>query len=234
MNLFYAPDIGGHIHSLNKEDSNHLVRVFRAMDGDIVYITDGKGTIYKCVITDANPKSCLVEIVDKTAGKDQRSFILQVAIAPTKNISRFEWFLEKSTEIGIDVITPLLCDHSERKVIKTDRLNRVLIAAMKQSLKSHLPVLHELTKFSDFIRKPFEGQKFIAFVNDNTDELIDICRRNTNTLLLIGPEGDFSKEEITEAEKFGFIPVGLGPSRLRTETAGVVACHTVNLLNLAK
>lgn len=234
MNLFYAPDIGGHIHSLNKEDSNHLARVFRAKNGDTVYITDGKGAIYKCVITDANPKNCQVEIVDKTAGKDRKSFILQIAIAPTKNISRFEWFLEKSTEIGIDVITPLLCDHSERKVIKTDRSNRVLIAAMKQSLKSHLPVLHELTKFSDFIRKPFEGQKFIAFVNDNTDELIDICRRNTNTLLLIGPEGDFSKEEITEAEKLGFIPVGLGPSRLRTETAGVVACHTVNILNLAK
>ena len=235
MNLFYAPDIGGHIHTLNKDDSNHLVRVFRAQNGDTVFITDGKGTIYECVITDANPKSCQVEITEAAAGKDKRGFSLEIAIAPTKNISRFEWFLEKSTEIGVDVITPLLCDHSERKVIKTDRLNRVLIAAMKQSLKSHLPVLHELTGFRKFISQPFKGQKFIAYVDENTEnELFHICRPDTDTLVLIGPEGDFSDEEITEARDQGFVPVQLGPSRLRTETAGVVACHTVNLINLSK
>jgi len=232
VNLFYAPDIGGHIYSLNKDDSNHLVRVFRARKGDTVYLTDGKGTFYECIVTNPDPKKCEVEVSDKTSGKDERKFLLQIAIAPTKNISRFEWFLEKSTEIGIDVITPLLCDHSERKMTKPDRLTRVLIAAMKQSLKSYLPVLNELTGFNDFVKRPFKGQKFIAYVNDHTNELFDICRPDTDTLVLIGPEGDFSKEEITEALDHGFIPVQLGPSRLRTETAGVVACHTVNLINL--
>lgn len=236
MNLFYEPDINQQqIVTLNKDDSAHLVRVLRAKNGDTVHLTDGQGFIYECIVIDSNPKKCRVENVKKEAGKDVRPFKLQIAIAPTKNISRFEWFLEKSTEIGIDDIIPLLCDHSERKVIKSERLNRVLIAAMKQSLKSHLPVLKELMKFNELIHMPFEGQKYIAYVDEAQDnELVDLCQKNIDTLVLIGPEGDFSKEEISAAVKQGFIPVKLGPSRLRTETAGVVACHTVNLVNLSK
>ncbi len=234
MNLFYEPDINDRqIITLNKDDSGHLARVLRAQAGDTVHLTDGKGFFYTCVVTEPNPKKCKVEILKKEAGKDIRPFKIHIAIAPTKNISRFEWFLEKSTEIGIDEITPLLCEHSERKIIKTDRLNRVLVAAMKQSLKSHLPVLHKLTPFDELIRTPFSGQKFIAYVDEGVeDELVHVCRKATDTLILIGPEGDFSKREIDEAIKNGFIPVRLGPSRLRTETAGVTACHTVNLVNL--
>lgn len=233
MNLFYESEITGKTVTLNKDDSGHLVRVLRAKAGDTVHLTDGKGYFYECIITDPNPKKCVVEIKNKKAGNDARPFRLHIAIAPTKNISRFEWFLEKSTEIGIDVITPLLSGHSERKIIKNDRLTRILVAAMKQSLKSHLPELEEIIKFKDLINKPFNGQKFIAYVDDGLeDELFHICKKNTDTLVLIGPEGDFSKEEITEAINHGFTPVKLGPSRLRTETAGVVACHTVNLINL--
>ena len=233
MNLFYESEITGPTVTLNKDDSGHLVRVLRANPGDTIHLTDGKGFFYECTVIDPNPKRCLVEIKKKEAGNDLRPFRLYVAIAPTKNISRFEWFLEKSTEIGIDEITPLLSEHSERKVIKTNRLNRVLIAAMKQSLKSHLPVLHEITPFKELIKTPFHGQKFIAYVDDKVeDELFHICKRTTDTLVLIGPEGDFSKKEITEAITHGFVPVKLGPSRLRTETAGIAACHTVNLVNL--
>lgn len=234
MNLFYDHDIDGQFYTLNKDDSNHLVRVLRIKVGETVFVTDGKGMLFECVVTDTNPKSCQIEIIKKTPGADKRNFNLQIAIAPTKNISRFEWFLEKSTEIGIDSISPVLCDHSERKTIKVDRLNRVITAAMKQSLKSFHPKLDDLININDFIKRPFQGQKFIAYVNyDIKNELFNMCKPNVDTIILIGPEGDFSKEEISKAIDNGFIPVKLGPSRLRTETAGIVACHTVNLANLS-
>jgi len=233
MNLFYDPDITGQLYTLNKVDSNHLVRVLRIKIGETVFVTNGKGMLFECIVSDTNPKSCQIEIVNKTPGGDKRNFNLQIAIAPTKNISRFEWFLEKSTEIGVDCISPILCDHSERKTIKLDRLNRVITAAMKQSLKSFHPKLDDLININDLIEKPFQGQKIIAYVdNEIENELFNMCKPNVDTLVLIGPEGDFSKEEISKAIDNGFIPVKLGPSRLRTETAGIVACHTVNLVNL--
>jgi len=233
MNLFYDRDITGQLYTLNKVDSNHLVRVLRIKIGETVFVTNGKGMLFECIVSDTNPKSCQIEIVNKTPGGDKRNFNLQIAIAPTKNISRFEWFLEKSTEIGVDCISPILCDHSERKTIKLDRLNRVITAAMKQSLKSFHPKLDDLININDLIEKPFQGQKIIAYVdNEIENELFNMCKPNVDTLVLIGPEGDFSKEEISKAIDNGFIPVKLGPSRLRTETAGIVACHTVNLVNL--
>jgi len=233
MNLFYAPDISGQFYTLNGDDSIHLVRVLRIKIGETVFVTDGKGMLFECVVTDTNRKSCQIDIVNKTRGADKRNFNLQIAIAPTKNISRFEWFLEKSTEIGIDRISPILCVHSERKTIKTERLKRVITTAMKQSLKSFHPKLNDLININDFIEKPFQGQKFIAYVDNKIEnELFNMCKPNTDTLVLIGPEGDFSKEEIANAIDNGFIPVKLGPSRLRTETAGIVACHTVNMVNL--
>jgi 16S rRNA (uracil1498-N3)-methyltransferase len=233
-NFFYSPDIEGAFHTLDKDDSNHLVRVLRIKQGDKVFVTNGKGLVYECVITDPNPRGCQLEIIQLKDGDDKRKFNLSIGIAPTKNINRFEWFLEKSTEIGIDTFIPVLTENSERKVIKEERLNRVITSAVKQSLKSFHPELKSMTSFSELIKLPFDGQKFIAYVDSTVkEELHHLCKPVTNTLVLIGPEGDFSTDEISLARKHGFIPVKLGPSRLRTETAGVVACHTINLVNLS-
>ena len=232
MNLFYSPNIVEPISTLSEEESKHIIRVLRKTVGDVVFFTDGKGYNYKCIIVDANSKKCVIEITEKTIGKDKRDIILQIAIAPTKNITRYEWFLEKSTEIGIDIITPIICYHSERKEIKVDRLNKVITSAIKQSLKSHHPKLTEKIKFNVLIKAPFDGQKFIAYIDEDvTLELSKAYTSGENALVLIGPEGDFSPEEVTMAKENGFIPVSLGKSRLRTETAGIVACHTISLLN---
>lgn len=233
MNLFYAADINGQFYTLSTEESKHIIRVLRMKSGDTVFFTDGKGYIYECRISDANPKSCEVEILAKRPGDDKRAFLLQLAVAPTKNIARFEWFLEKATEIGIDTISPIICNHSERKAIKVDRLNRVITAAMKQSLKSFHPKLEEAASFPKLLTQKFEGQKFIAYIDiDVTLELSKAYIQSQNALVLIGPEGDFSPEEVELAKSHGFIPVRLGPSRLRTETAAIAACHTINLANL--
>lgn len=232
MNLFYAPDINDDFFSLNTEESKHIVRVLRMKQGDTIRFTDGRGYFYDCKIIDANPRACQLKVNEKFEGTDHRPFHLQIAIAPTKNINRFEWFLEKATEIGIDWITPLICDHSERKEVNSNRLNRVLVAAMKQSLKSALPILDEAISFSDFITQPINNQKYIAYINEGiSTELSKLYQPKQDALVLIGPEGDFSQNEVNLAISEGFKPVKLGPSRLRTETAGVVACHTINLLN---
>jgi 16S rRNA (uracil1498-N3)-methyltransferase len=235
MNLFYASEISGELFTLDKEESNHLVRVLRMTENELVHFTDGKGFFYECKIVDANPKKCVVSIEKKYEGSDHRNFFLQIGIAPTKNNARFEWFLEKSTEIGIDTITPLICAHSERKEVKTERLNKVITAAVKQSIKSRHPLLEEQNTFSSFVNKDFNGQKFIAYVDKENDiSLSKAYLPGNNALVLIGPEGDFSPEEIELAKKNGYIPINLGPSRLRTETAGIVACHTINLMNSLK
>jgi len=232
MNLFYAPDIIQPFYQLPEEESKHLIRVFRYRVGDEVFFTDGTGFIYTCKIIDASPKHCKVEVMEKKEGADKRSFKVQMGVAPTKNISRFEWYLEKATEIGIDTIIPFVSFHSERKDIKADRLNRVITAAVKQSLKSYHPQLHRLMKFKEMIELPYEGQKFIAFIDDDvTLELSKAYHPGGSAFVLIGPEGDFSIDEVEMAKQHGFIPVKLGPSRLRTETAAVAACHTINLLN---
>ena len=232
MNLFYAPYLTEPAFILTEEESKHIVRVLRKSAGDIVFFTDGLGYIYRCVIKEANPKKCLIEIIEKTAGNDKRYFKLHIAIAPTKNITRFEWFLEKSTEIGIDSITPIICSHSERKEVKTHRLNKVITSAMKQSLKTHHPKLEEKVSFKEIINIPFDGQKFIAYIDDSvTLELSKAYIPGQDVIVLIGPEGDFSPEEVKQAFEKGFIPVRLGTSRLRTETAGIVACHTINMVN---
>ncbi|NQU35758.1 MAG: 16S rRNA (uracil(1498)-N(3))-methyltransferase [Bacteroidetes bacterium] len=233
MNLFYSPNIVEPVTTLSEEESKHIIRVLRKTVGDIVFFTDGKGYNYKCIIVDANSKKCVIEITEKTIGKDKRDTILQIAIAPTKNITRYEWFLEKSTEIGIDIITPIICYHSERKEIKVDRLNKVITSAMKQSLKSYHPKLNNKQRYNDFIKQDFDGYKYIAYIDDEvTNELFEQYIPGNNALILIGPEGDFSKEEFNLAKQNGFVPIRLGKSRLRTETAGIVACHTIALKNL--
>lgn len=232
MNLFYAPEISGQLFTLDKDESGHLIRVLRMKTNDIVHFTDGKGFFYQSKIVEANPKKCVLAIEKKYQGTDNRNYFLQIGIAPTKSNSRFEWFLEKATEIGIDKITPLICERSERKEVKTDRLNRVITAAIKQSIKSFHPMLEEQQTFYSLVSKIFDGQKFIAYVEKEISlSLAKAYLPGNNVLVLIGPEGDFSPEEIEMATKNGFIPINLGISRLRTETAGVVACHTINLLN---
>lgn len=232
MHLFYTPDINEKIYSLNEEESKHCMRVLRLQKDDKINLIDGKGGLYTARIIDTNPKKCILEVLDYKQEYGKRDFYLHIAIAPTKNISRFEWFLEKATEIGIDEITPLLCEHSERKIIKPDRLNKVITAAVKQSLKAYHPKLNVLTKFSDFISANNKGEKYIAHCEENEKRnLKDICKSKTDIVILIGPEGDFSPKEIKQAQENNFTEISLGNSRLRTETAGIVACHTINIIN---
>lgn len=232
MHLFYTPDIQHKIHLLNEEESKHCMRVLRLYEGDSILLTDGQGSLYEALLKIANPKACSFEITKRIQEYGKREFKLSIAIAPTKNTDRFEWFLEKVTEIGIDEIIPLICKYSERKDIKPERLEKVIISAMKQSQKAYLPDLLTIQKFKEFINKPFDGNKFIAHcINNEKNRLKNLIRQGGNVLILIGPEGDFSPEEIQMALSAGFTPVSLGDSRLRTETAGVVACHTVNLIN---
>ncbi len=232
MQIFFIPEISGEIVNLSAEESKHAVKVLRLSDGDRVQIVDGKGGFYQAEIVDANHKSCVLKITESVTNFEKRNFKLHIAIAPTKNIDRFEWFLEKCTEIGIDGITPLLSEHSERKVIKPERLEKILVSAMKQSLKAYLPQLDDLTRFTDLLQKEFPGKKYIAHCNDGVKpHLKNEIMSGDDVLILIGPEGDFSPEEVEEAKAKGFQEISLGNARLRTETAGVVACHIVNLAN---
>lgn len=232
MHIFYTPDFAGTTYTLDESESKHCVRVLRLERGEELVLVDGRGGLFNAQIEDPNPKRCAVRIVGEKLNYGARSFSVQVAIAPTKNIERIEWFLEKATEIGIERVIPLLCHHSERKEIKADRLEKVMVSAMKQSLKAYLPQLDALTKFSALVKQPFDGQKFIAHCEEQHRELLkNVVVPGKNYLILIGPEGDFSPEEIELALANGFQPVSLGESRLRTETAGLVACHTLNLLN---
>jgi 16S rRNA (uracil1498-N3)-methyltransferase len=232
MNLFYAPGINAEYYTLPKEESKHIVKVLRKNEGDVVHFTDGNGWFYETRIISASQNRCEVQILKKTEGGDKRNYYLHIAIAPTKNNDRLEWFLEKSTEIGIDEITPIICEQSERKLVKPERLVRVITSAVKQSLKSFHPKLNNQFKFKAFLEQDFNGQKFIAYIDKDVRlELSKAYKEGENALVLIGPEGDFRPEEVEFAKQKGFVPISLGKSRLRTETAGVVACHTINLLN---
>jgi 16S rRNA (uracil1498-N3)-methyltransferase len=231
MHLFYCPDITGTAYTLSEEESKHCIRVLRLKQGGTIHITDGRGNTHECRITGDHPKRCAVDIVSTISTPARSSGHLHIAIAPTKNTERFEWFLEKATEIGIDEITPLFCQHSERTVLKLPRLEKVMASAMKQSLKSWLPQLREPREFADLITAGFSGQKFIAYCETGKEQhLKALLKPGTDTIILIGPEGDFAPSEIETAVSNGFIPVSLGSSRLRTETAGVVACTIFNFL----
>jgi 16S rRNA (uracil1498-N3)-methyltransferase len=232
MHLFYSPIVNADQNILGEQESWHCTRVLRLAEGGTIHLTDGKGSLYECIIRLANPKNCLVSVVSVQKEYLKRKNYLHIGIAPTKNMDRIEWFLEKATEIGIDEITPVFCTHSERIRMKTERLEKILVAAMKQSLKAYLPKLNEPTVLKNILERDFNGRKFIAYCESGEeDELQKIYRKGADALILIGPEGDFSPEEITLAKKQGFVPISLGKSRLRTETAGIVACHTISLLN---
>ena len=234
MYLFYCPDILTR-QTLSEEESAHCVRVLRYSVGDEILVTDGRGTTYTARITNPHPKHCEFEVLSSEKQQPHHSFHLHIAIAPTKNIERMEWAIEKCVEIGVDEITPLLCRFSERKQLRTDRLEKIILSAAKQSLTPYLPVLHELTPYDEFISSQPSAvslQKFIAHCYKDEKRLLkDEIERGRDVLALIGPEGDFSEQEVAEALSLGFIPVSLGNSRLRTETAAVVACHTAVLVN---
>ena len=232
MHLFYTPDLNGNLYTLNEIESKHCVRVLRLNINDQIQLIDGKGGFYTAKIINSNPKKCIVEIIETKKDYGKRNHYLHIAIAPTKNIDRFEWFLEKATEIGIDEITPVICEHSERKAIKPDRLEKIIVSAIKQSIKAYKPKLNDLMKFKDFIKQNSDSKKFIAHCEENhKTPLKSNYHKGQNTIILIGPEGDFSPEEIELAKQNKYTEISLGESRLRTETAGVVACHTINLIN---
>ncbi len=233
MQLFYAPDIDNETNefTFDKEESKHIVKVLRKLEGSILHITNGKGFLFICEIILASEKKCVVKI-NESQFTEARNFRIHMVVAPTKMNDRYEWFLEKAAEIGVDEITPIICDHSERKIIKTERFDKILISAMKQSNQMYLPVLNEPIKLTDFLSKEISGQKFIAHCEETEKvELKDRIEKQQHYTLLIGPEGDFSTNEINKALASGYLPVALGNTRLRTETAAIVGCHTFALLN---
>lgn len=232
MHLFYTPDITAGIYTLSGEESRHCQKVLRLGEGDTIHLTDGVGTLYEARLLDASGKQVTVEVTGKKEGYGKRPYHIHLAVAPTKSIDRFEWSLEKATEIGVDEVTPMLCEHSERKVVRHDRLFKVITAAVKQSLKAYHPILNEITSFDRFVSEQRQGQLFIAHLEENNPILLQKAyTRGQDVTLLIGPEGDFSKNELQSAIQAGFQCISLGASRLRTETAAVVACHAVSLLN---
>lgn len=231
MYLFYTPDIEL-TKCLSEEESQHCVRVLRYGRGDEILLTDGQGNTYNAQITNPHPKHCEFEVLSKERQEPSHHFHLHIAIAPTKNIERVEWMVEKCTEIGIDEITPLLCRFSERKQLRTDRLEKIILSAAKQSLTPYLPKLNQLTPYNDFIKHQEADTKFIAHCYKNEkQELADLIQKGKSAIILIGPEGDFSEQEVETALRLGYVPVSLGNSRLRTETAAIVACHTAVLMN---
>jgi len=228
MQLFYLEHPKDEI-ILSAEESKHAIKVLRKKEEDILGFTDGRGNFYKAEIRVADSRKCRLQIVSSEQKPKQHNYHLHIAIAPTKNMDRFEWFLEKATEIGINEITPIICSRSERKVIKTERCTRILLSAMKQSLKFHLPKLNEAISLSDFIKQDFEGAKYIAHCKDGKKNELKTEDKTEKVLILIGPEGDFSPKEIELALQNQFKEVSLGTSRLRTETAGIIAVHTINI-----
>ena len=235
MNVFYLPDAQIGAISFPEEESKHIVKVLRMKEGDRFCVTDGNGSLYDAELIDAHPKRAMANLSNQRNGYDIRDFKVSIAIAPTKLNERTEWFLEKATEIGIDEVKLFSSYHSERRVANVDRFKKIVISAMKQSVKSKMPIVEDMVSFDKLVKQNYEGQKFIAWIDDNVKEqLCDLYKKGENALILIGPEGDFSKEEVALAKEYGFIPVSLGEARLRTETAAVVACHTIQLINQMK
>ncbi|MFD2914248.1 16S rRNA (uracil(1498)-N(3))-methyltransferase [Psychroserpens luteus] len=233
MQLFYNKDLTSTDTELrfSKEESKHIVKVLRKPIGDVLHITNGVGWLFSAKIIIADLKYCIAKITSSEL-QPKKDYKLHLAVAPTKMNDRYEWFLEKATEIGIDTITPIFCDNSERKVIKADRYEKILQSAMKQSLNCYLPKLNEAISFKEFMTHDFIGQTFIAHCEEtNKKSLKQSLKQNQDVTILIGPEGDFSTKEIELALQHNFSPVTLGDTRLRTETAAVVACHSVAFYN---
>ena len=237
MHRFFAPDVAA-TRTLPEEESRHCTRVLRLVEGDEIEVIDGAGTLYHCRIAMAHNKHCAVEIVAQEQCPPHWGAKIAIAVAPTKNLDRIEWMAEKCTEMGIDRITPLLCRHSERKVLKTERLHKIMVAAMKQSLKAQLPQLDELTPVTQVIGEESGAQRFIAYCDESLPRserksLAQVYDPGRDAVVLIGPEGDFDPQEVEAALKAGFVPVTLGDSRLRTETAAIMAVATMHTIKLS-
>jgi len=233
MQIFYAPDIKGDIYTLDEKESKHSVRVLRLRKGDPVRLIDGKGNLYNGIITDPDPKGCRVQIMTIINGFEKRNYSLHIAISPLKNPDRFEWFVEKSVELGIDEITPLISRNTEKQNVRYERINNLIISAIKQSLRAKITRLNVSLVFNDFINIEHKGKLMIAHCNMDMERsgIGDCYKKGEDAVILIGPEGDFSDEEIIAATGKGYVPVHLGPGRLRTETAGIAACHSVYFIN---
>ncbi|GGI28053.1 16S rRNA (uracil(1498)-N(3))-methyltransferase [Pedobacter mendelii] len=233
MHIFYTPDITQNTYTLNEEESKHCVRVLRLPVGSLVNLVDGKGSFYTAQITSDNPKKVSLSILKVETEFQKRNHYLHIAVAPTKNIDRIEWFLEKATELGIDEITLIISDRSERRIVKEDRLNKVITSAVKQSIKAYHPKLNDAISYDAFMKIPVEGDKLIAHCNDNEgkDYISNLVKPNGKYLILIGPEGDFTSDEVNIALNKGFKALTLGDNRLRTETAALSVCFEINHLN---
>ncbi len=234
MQLFYNPTIDEQTESFSfdKEESKHIIKVLRKKDGDILFVTNGLGYLFECEITLASDNKCIVKI-NSFEKKEAPKFHLHLAVAPTKMNDRYEWFLEKATEIGIQEITPIICDRSERKVINKERFDKIVLSALKQCNETYLPKLNEAVTLKEFINKQQnKGLQLIAHCEETDKKTLkSVLKTNEDVTLLIGPEGDFSVKEIALALENNYIPVSLGNTRLRTETAAVVACHSVVFFN---
>ena len=232
MQIFYAPDIT-ETPFLPEEESLHCVKVLRMRKGDEINIVDGRGTMYRAEVVTAHVKHTEVRLTGTTPNWGAHPYKLHMAVAPTKNIDRFEWFVEKATEIGVDTITPLDCRFSERHIIKPERIEKIIVAAAKQSYKGLVPQLMPMTDFTTFIRRTQATQRFIAHCYPGEKQhLLRACRPATDVVVCVGPEGDFSQEEVAAAIDAHYLPITLGDSRLRTETAVVAAAHIVALANI--
>jgi 16S rRNA (uracil1498-N3)-methyltransferase len=234
MQVFYSTNISGDIANFDKDESGHVIRVLRMRSGDSLTFTDGLGNMYEGVITGDDPKMMQVKISSFTQNYGQRPYRLHMAVSPLKNHDRFEWFIEKAVEMGIDEITPVICSRTEKTGIKKDRLQKLILSAMKQSVKARLPILNETVSFSDFISGNHPGEKIIAHCIPEIRRvaLTEKIEPGKDIVILIGPEGDFTSNEVRMAEQAGFTSVHIGTSRLRTETAGISACCSVYLVNI--
>jgi 16S rRNA (uracil1498-N3)-methyltransferase len=233
MQIFYAPSIKGDSYTLDETESKHSIKVLRLSKGDSVNLIDGKGYLYEGYVSKPDILKCVISITRVIEDFEKRDYYLHIAISPLKNPERFELFIEKCVEIGIDEITPLLCSHTEKKNIKNERVERIIISAMKQSLKARKTILNEPVSFGEFIKKESNGLKMIATCNSEFKRkpISDIYSKKENALILIGPEGDFDPDEVRQAIAYGFESIHLGTSRLRTETAGIAACHSIYFIN---
>ncbi len=233
MQLFYNPELDASTKEVtfDKTESRHIVKVLRKKMGDVLSITNGKGSLFEAEIIVASEKKCTASITSSVINEKEWNYQLHMAIAPTKSLDRLEWFLEKATEIGVDEITPIFCSNSERRVVKMERLQKIVVAASKQSLKYHFPKLNNALTFKEFLNRAIDGEKLIAHCYDYEKTPLKNIKVSNKTTILIGPEGDFSEQEIEQAIDKGFTAISLGTSRLRTETAGIAAVHSVSLLN---
>ncbi|MFT5714207.1 MAG: 16S rRNA (uracil1498-N3)-methyltransferase [Flavobacterium sp.] len=233
MQLFYNPNIDEttETFSFGKEESKHVIKVLRKKDSDTLFVTNGSGYLFETEITLASDSKCTVKVISFEK-KPASKFHLHLAVAPTKMNDRYEWFLEKATEIGVNEITPIICDRSERKVIKNDRFDKIILTAMKQSNDLYLPKLNEAVTFKEFLKRENDGLKLIAHCEETDKKTLkQVLKPNESVTMLIGPEGDFSEKEIALATEKKYVPVSLGNTRLRTETAAIVACHSIVFFN---